>query len=250
MPTATQEPLVARNDTFELDVSNLDLVVFDMAGTTVNDRMADGSEAVNGCLRAAIAAAGVAVTQAAVNEVMGYPKPDAIQRLLTAYGRADLLGRVGAIHTDFVERMLTFYRTDPLVRPIAGAAETFATLRAAGVKVALDTGFSRPIAAAILDRLGWVEGATVDATITSDEVARGRPHPDMIRALMQRLNLTDPARVAKVGDTPSDLLEGTAAECGWVVGVTGGSHSESQLVGHPHTHLIHTVADLPDLFRA
>ena len=226
----------------------VDLVVFDMAGTTVDDRLPDGTEAVNACLRAALAGAQVSVTPAAVNEVMGYPKPDAIARLLTSHGRGDRLDRVDPIHTDFVRRMLNHYRADPSVRPIGGAAEAFERLRSAGVRVALDTGFSRPIAAAVLDRLGWSEGATVDATVTSDEVPRGRPHPDMIRALMRRLNLTDPARVAKVGDTPSDLLEGTAAHCGWVVGVTGGSHTRAQLIVHPHTHLIRTVADLPGVF--
>ena len=87
----------------------------------------------------------------------------------------------------------------------------------------------------------------VDATISSDEVARGRPYPDMIRELMRRFAITDPKRVAKVGDTPADLEEGHNAGCGLVVGVTEGTHSRDQLEPHPHTHLISTVADFPGL---
>ncbi len=48
----------------------IELVVFDMAGTTVND-----DDSVNRCLRSSLAAAGLSVTAAQVNAVMGLPKP-------------------------------------------------------------------------------------------------------------------------------------------------------------------------------
>jgi phosphonatase-like hydrolase len=88
-------------------------------------------------------------------------------------------------------------------------------------------------------------GETIDATVTSDEVAQGRPFPDMIFRAMELTGVTDVKRVAKVGDTPSDLGEGMAAGCGWVVGVTGGSHTREELLAHPHTHLIPSIAQLP-----
>ena len=97
----------------------------------------------------------------------------------------------------------------------------------------------------ILDRLGWKKNPLIAATITSDEVPRGRPHPDMIRALMAKLGIGDPANVAKVGDTPADLDEGTAAGCGLVVGVTEGTHTRGELEPHPHTHLIGSIVELP-----
>ena len=55
----------------------IELVVFDMAGTTVND-----DDSVNRCLRGSLAAAGLAVTAAQVNAVMGLPKPTAIAILI------------------------------------------------------------------------------------------------------------------------------------------------------------------------
>ena len=47
-----------------------------------------------------------------------------------------------------------------------------------------------------------------------------------------------PDEVAKVGDTASDLLEGTAAGCKYVIGITSGAFSKEELEKEPHTHLI------------
>jgi phosphonatase-like hydrolase len=217
------------------------LVVFDLAGTTVHD-----SGGVNGCLRAVLQEAGLLVSSAAVNEVMGLPKREALSKLIEPSAQRDeLLPRLEQLHQQFVARMICFYAGDPSVHEIPGSSNTFAALRKAGVKVALNTGFSRDIVQVILQRLGWFEGTVIDASVASDEVARGRPHPDMIRSLMARLGIQDSRMVAKVGDTPADLQEGVNAGCGLVIGVTEGTHSRAQLERYPHTLLIATVADLP-----
>src|SRR5262245_21056085 len=173
----------------------IELVVFDMAGTTVYD-----GDAVNRSFRAALAGAGVEADPALVNTVMGLPKPQAIRRLLAAAGRSPTDGEVAAIHEDFVRRMRAYYETDPAVGEVPGAAATFAVLRRAGIKVALNTGFSRRVVEVLLARLGWHAPAVIDAVVTSDEVPRGRPHPDMIQRLMGRLGVADARRVAKVGE--------------------------------------------------
>jgi phosphoglycolate phosphatase-like HAD superfamily hydrolase len=69
----------------------------------------------------------------------------------------------------------------------------------------------------------------------------------MIRALMDRLGVADPRWVAKVGDTPADLLEGHSAGCGLIVGVTQGTHTRQELEPYPHTCLIDTIARFPEL---
>jgi phosphonatase-like hydrolase len=220
-----------------------ELVVLDMAGTTVYD-----GDAVHTCLGDALRGADVPATRDAINVVMGLPKPLAIRRLLER-GAADPAAvreeTVRTIYADFQRRMLAYYRADPAVREIEGTSAMFRTLREAGLRIALDTGFARPIADAVLERLGWARSGLLDATVTSDEVANGRPHPDMIFRAMALTGVTEARRVAKVGDTPSDLQEGQAAGCGWVIGVTEGSHTREQLAPYPHTHLIRTVAALP-----
>jgi phosphoglycolate phosphatase-like HAD superfamily hydrolase len=99
----------------------------------------------------------------------------------------------------------------------------------------------------ILDRLGWSDNPLIDATICSDEVPLGRPHADMIVALMDCLSIPEAARVAKMGDTPADLLEGCNAGCRLIVGVTEGTHTCAELEPFPHTHLIGTVREPPDV---
>jgi phosphonatase-like hydrolase len=217
------------------------LVVFDMAGTTVED-----PNGVGGCLQAALAADGIQMETSKVNAVMGIPKPLAIRQLIEDTGVVPDSARVQAIHADFQARMIEYYKTSPDVREVEGAEAVFRALRSKGVKVALDTGFDRTIVDVILGRLGWVEGV-VDATAASDEVAHGRPYPDLILHLMGLTAVDDPAAVAKVGDTPSDLQQGTAAGCAFVIGVTEGTHTREQLAVHPHTHLVQTVRDVPGL---
>lgn len=224
------------------------LVVLDMAGTTVHD-----DDAVNTCLREALKGRQIDVSRDEVNAVMGLPKPVAIRTLVEgnrADGTPASQALVDALYHDFGERMLRYYRTDPAVRPMPHAVEVLSAIRAAGVKIALDTGFSRPIADAVLDRLGWARGQLLDATVTSDEVERGRPFPDLVERAMELAGVTDPKEVAKVGDTPSDLEEGTSAGCGLVIGVTNGTHRHDQLAPYPHTHLIASLEALPAIVLA
>lgn len=223
----------------------IELVVFDMAGTTVYD-----SDAVNNTLKIALEAVGVEVNRDAVNKVMGIAKPLAIRTLLMEKGLEHLPPtdeNVTRIHAIFETKMLEYYKTSAEIREVPGASETFAVLKAANIKIGLDTGFSRVIADAILERLGWQSQYLIDATVTVDEVEKGRPYPDMIFRLMELTGVTEVANVVKVGDTPSDLQQGTTAGCTMTIGVTQGSHTREELEPYPHTHLIPTVADLPAL---
>lgn len=224
----------------------IDLVVFDLAGTTVSD-----GDVVNASFRATLAGWGIEADPAVVNRVMGLPKPEAIRILLERLGRprgvAPSAENIHAVHEDFTARMRTYYATDPAVREIPGATAVFAALRRAGIKVAVNTGFFRPITEVLLTRLGWRSPAVIDADVTSDEVPHGRPAPDMIHHLMTRLGIPDARRVAKVGDTRADLEEGINAGCGLVIGVTTGSSSREQLEACPHSHILQSVAEVPAL---
>lgn len=221
----------------------IELVVLDMAGTTIRD-----DDAVNDCLRAALSEHGVAATRDEVNQVMGLPKPLAIAMLVEQRtGTQAIDAVVQTIHQNFLERMVDYYHTTENMCPMPFAAETLAALRKSGVKVYLNTGFSRPIVEAILERLQWTGTTVLDGVVASDEVLRGRPHPDMVFRAMELAGVQDAKAVAKVGDTPSDLQEGTAAGCGLVIGVTNGSHTRAQLSPHPHTHLLDSLQPLAEL---
>jgi phosphonatase-like hydrolase len=221
----------------------IELVVFDMAGTTVSE-----GGAVYRCLQDTLAANGLVVAPEAVQAVKGLDKREALQLLIARSAPASpLLAQLDEIHAQFAARLSDFYRIDASVVEMPGASATFRRLRAGGVKVALNTGFSRAIAQTIIDRLGWQRDGLLDATVTSDEVERGRPHPEMIAWLMELTEVRQPQCVAKVGDTPADLLEGRNAGCGLVIGVAQGSYARAQLTAHPHDHLIENIAEVPAL---
>ena len=220
----------------------IDLVVFDLAGTTVKD-----NQDVPRILQLALAKFDTYITLDEATDVMGLPKPIAVRQLLEKYND-DLFSveaeTISAIHKVFVNDMIDFYRNDPSVGEKEGVSETFRILKKSGVKVAVDTGFDRLITNVLLDRLRWVKDKLIDTSVTSDEVLKGRPFPDMIYKLMEEMNVNDPSCVAKIGDTTSDLREGKAAGCGLIIGVTSGAFPRHVLEQEEHTHLISRIPEV------
>jgi phosphonatase-like hydrolase len=145
--------------------------------------------------------------------------------------------------------MIRHYEEDTTLSPLPFVEETFADLKQRGVKIALNTGFPRSIADTILRRLNWEAGKTIDAVIASDEVPEGRPHPYMIRSVMEQLQVTDSNAVAKVGDTEVDVEEGRSAGCGLVVSVTTGAYSRVQLEQYKPDKIIDSLAELSSLIH-
>lgn len=222
----------------------LQLIVFDVAGTTVSD----ADNAVAGRVCDALRAAGLGVSAIDVDPVMGLPKPLAVRKLLEQQRGAPADdAEVARIHDDFRQRMIEHYQTSAGVQPMPGATELFATLRARGVKIALDTGFDRATLAAILARLGWQH--EIDFSVTSDEVAAGRPAPDMIYVAMQACGVSDPLRVGKVGDSVSDIEQGLAAGCGLVVAMLT-ARTRPVVDQYPGVRAISALSELPALIDA
>ena len=224
---------------------NVKLVVFDLAGTTVKD-----DRNVHKVLQKALAKHGVTVSLEDCNDVMGLPKPIAIRDLLERRyegSRPVTTAWINEIHNRFVEEMILFYKTDPSVGEKEGVSDTFRKLKANNMKVVVDTGFDRQITDPLLDRLGWKSEALIDGSVTSDEVERGRPYPDLIFRAMELTNVSDASQVVKVGDTISDMHEGQAAGCGMVVGVTTGAFSREVLSEAKPTHLIEQLPQLLDI---
>src|SRR5204863_8616858 len=114
------------------------------------------------------------------------------------------------------------------VHAVAGATETFAWLRARGIRFVLNTGFDRDTTRLLLEALGWLDGVA-DAVICVDDVAHGRPAPDLIRAAMAATGIDAPERVANVGDTALDLEAAARAGVRWSIGVTSGAHRRERL---------------------
>lgn len=208
-------------------MSSIQLVVFDIAGTTVRDN-GDVAEA----FITAFADVGFTIPVAEVKKVMGFRKMDAIVLLLEKFAptRTNDEELIDHIHTRFIDKMIEFYRNDETLAPLPHAEKVFRTLKERGIKVALNTGFTRSITDTILHRLRWDDRCPlIDQVICSDEVPHGRPYADMIRVLMDQLGIGSPEQVLKVGDTEVDVEEGRNAACGKVVSVTTGAYTREQL---------------------
>jgi phosphonatase-like hydrolase len=215
------------------------LVVLDLAGTTVRDR-----GEVPAAFAAALAEEGIAVSAAALHAVRGAAKRQAVLQLIPP-GPARA-ARAARTYDTFQRLLLSRYAQDG-VAAIPGAAAAFAWWRARGVRVVLDTGFDREITGHLLTALGW-QHDVVDGVVCGDDVAHGRPAPDLILMAMARTGVTAVERVAAVGDTVLDLQAGHLAGARWNVGVLSGAHQRDTLAAAPHTHLLDSVADLPALF--
>ena len=213
------------------------LVIFDMAGTTVEDR-----GQVPAAFADTLAANGIALAADDITKVRGASKREAIRRLLPAGTRDD----VDRVYEEFRQNLARTYASRG-VAAIAGAAEVFTELRRRKVKVALSTGFDRDTAHLLLSTVGWTQD-TVDVVVCGDDVAAGRPAPDMILLAMRLAAVSDPSQVANVGDTTLDLESAARAGVRWNIGVLSGAHAIEALKRAPHTHLLDSVADLLRVF--
>ncbi|MEU9025568.1 phosphonatase-like hydrolase [Actinomadura sp. NPDC048394] len=217
-----------------------ELAALDMAGTTVHE-----GGAVYAALDQAVAAhLGRPVPADVLHRWTGTSKHEAVAGLLTELTGTAPPADVETVYADFTVRLTKAYAADP-PRPVPGVPEAIAELRAAGVRVVLQTGYSRDIAEPILDALDW----TVDGLVTSDDVAASRPAPYMIFHAMELAGVTSVDRVLVAGDTPNDLAAGRNAGAAYVVAVTTGASTATDLGRHPHTHLLESAADLPALLR-
>lgn len=228
-------------------MQKIQLVVFDMAGTTVADKGNVATAFMEACRMH-----GHDVATEDVNSVMGFRKKDAIRMLLErrmSRRKEDIEQEIENIHESFLSNMISFYQNDPDLHPLPYAESVFGTLKKQGIRVALNTGFTKGITDTILSRLGWNTNVMIDHVISSDEVPEGRPHPYMIRSIMEALGIKDAALVAKVGDTQVDIEEGRNAGCGLVISVTTGAYTREQLENFKPDHIIDTLKDVPAIIQ-
>lgn len=214
-----------------------------MAGTTV-----DEGGAVYTVLRDSVEqATRLEVPDELLSSWTGTSKFEAIEGLLVALGKDP--AEAPAIFRAFSAELERAYRDDPPVL-LPGVAEAVGALRAAGVQVALQTGYAREVAQGLLDTVGWRVGDDVDAMVTADDVPASRPTPFLIFRTMEATRTTDVADVLVAGDTANDVQAGTRAGARYVVGVLTGAHTAAELGRARHTHLLDSVADLPALLEA
>ena len=131
---------------------------------------------------------------------------------------------------------------------LPGAEETIDKLTGSGIAVCLMTGLPRTVLGLILDTLGWRGHGTL--TLCPDDVSRGFPWPDLVLTAMLKLGASDVREVAVASGTEHGLLAGRRAGARIVAGVLTGPHTPARMREAGATHLIDSVADLPDLLTS
>lgn len=227
----------------EESIFNAGLVVLDMAGTTVAD---DG--AVLSAFHDTAVAMGINVSSPNFDQMMQYVKETMGQ------------SKIGVFEEIFKDKVAAnkandlfegFYKDQVIkygVTEIEGASQLFSTLRNRGIKVALTTGFSYETMSLLLEKLSFT--IKIDAAICPSQTIKGRPHPDMILHAMAILEVDDPRKVVVLGDTPSDMKSGRAANAALVAGVLSGSAEADELLNGGADLVINSVADIATLFYA
>jgi len=226
---------------------DVELVLFDMAGTTVDDLIC-GEPLVIAAFRAALRAHdGSEATFDQANAVRGYEKREALRKLLSSIrGLQD----AAAVEESEVEKLFALFKVelDKLIAfmdtEVVGTSATFDALRKRGVKICVGSGFPDHVVQGIVKNMGWA----VDAAFSSEALGAGRPDPVMVTAAMERCGVTDPRRVVKVGDTVVDVEEGRNAGV-FTVSVLTGTQSRDKLAAAGPDCIIPSVADLPLVFQ-
>jgi phosphonatase-like hydrolase len=218
------------------------LVVLDIGGTLIQDR-GDVPE----LLRRSLGHYGINSTPEDVSRWRGASKREIIRHFVDQQSpvNTDREKLTAAIYNKFTAELIEVYRSVP---PISGAKEAILEMRKAGYLVATTTGFDRAMTDSILSRLDWKKFFV--ATISSDDVARGRPSPFMLFHAMELAQVNSVAEVMSVGDTPLDLQAGANAGLRGVVGVLSGAFTAEKLGREPHTHIVQSVANVPALLAS
>lgn len=207
-------------------MKNIECVVFDWAGTTVDF----GCLSPVSAFREAFRAVGIEVTEAETRAPMGMLKIDHIRTMLAmpevaerfekAFGRPSTEADVEAVYAKFEPALMAVLDRHCDLKP--GLLECVAQLRAMGLRIGSTTGFTRTMMDVVAPEAARA-GYAPDAMVTAEDVGGcGRPLPFMIFKNMRLLNVTGVDAVLKVGDTVSDIKEGLAAGV-FTVGVTDGS---------------------------
>lgn len=218
---------------------NVKLLVFDMAGTTVNEQ-----GIVYQTLYDTIKNFGLKISQEEISNWHGRNKYEVLNHYLTNDPKISSEIRNSLkdqLHSNFDNNLKERYFNSSNIELIhPQLPELFQKIQQKNIKIALNTGYSQEIQESIIKKLNMDE--FIDDYISSEQVKFGRPYPYMIHNLMERNEIDCVQSVMKFGDTYNDILEGFNANCLASVGVLSGADSEEKL--KKATHILDNVMDI------
>lgn len=178
-------------------MADVEAVVFDLDGVLL-----DSEQVWDAARRELVAQTGGRWTDEASTAMLGMSAPE-----WSRYVADELHVPLDPQEIDrqVVGRVIAHYRD--ALPALPGAREAVRRM-AAAFPLGLATSSNRPVVDAVLDALGVA--ACFKATVSSEEVARGKPSPDVYEAAAERL-CVDPRACAAVEDSSNGLRSAAAA---------------------------------------
>jgi phosphonoacetaldehyde hydrolase len=214
-------------------MSQIKLVVFDMAGTTIDD-VIDGVPLVLRCYDEAFKTHGINVSMKVLNENRGRDKRTVIEEL----GRE----KAAFIYEEFLGKLL---ENVGLLNEIAGTSSVFKYLHDKNVKIVVSTGFPIQITETIIEKTGWEKNGLIDGWVCSEMTGASRPDPAMILYSMRKFGVKNPSQTVKVDDTIKGIEEGLNAGV-ITLGVLTGTQGGQRLSQAKPRSILRTVKELPN----
>jgi phosphonoacetaldehyde hydrolase len=195
-------------------LANIQAVVFDWAGTTVDH----GSRAPAQVFQEIFRRRGVEITVAEARGPMGRAKHEhialvaALPRVANTWqqvhGKPVSAADVLAMYHDFLplQKEILAHGSDV----IPGIVDAVNALRQAGLKIGSSTGYTRELMQ-IVCPIAAAQGYQPDITLCSDDVIAGRPAPWLNLRAAELLNVWPAERILVVDDTPVGIQAGKSA---------------------------------------
>ncbi|QAR34857.1 phosphonoacetaldehyde hydrolase [Latilactobacillus curvatus] len=217
-------------------MTDIECVIFDWAGTTIDFGSLDPVLA----FQSAFNAAGIPLDAATIRQDMGVEKHEHIAKLaklpavqsawFERYQRGIIDEDQLKLFNYFEQFLINRLINETVLTPYV--LQTQAYLKKHHIHLATTTGYTRSMLT-IAAKQAALLGYQPEMVVSKEDVAAGRPAPDMINHIMAAFNITNPQAVVKVGDTVVDMQEGKNAGV-----ITVGLIESSSLLGLSQAELI------------
>lgn len=212
------------------------MVVFDMAGTTINEDNLVYKTVLRTLQNFDCPAHLPIVLAIAAGKEKREAIRDTYQEVLGVAPKTELLDQMHQYFKDQLD--LAYDKHDlSLFEGVAGVLEE---LKTRGIIRVFNTGYTERIARKILQKVGVEEGRDIDLLVTADMVSNSRPAPDMIQLAMDKWKI-EAQEVIKIGDSKVDIEEGKNAGVRYSMGITTGAQKREVLAEAQPDYVVATI---------